>query len=127
MLDYITVEKEDKVKADDLSNKEREEYKEKEDELKDRIADKKNKKSKLDNDDGEEAEVTDPETGKKIKKKRHTGERGGKYYIGKGGERVYPPEWNGHKNESKLALIPITEYLQNSKMKSLTDYIQENL
>ena len=39
-------------------------------------------------------EVTDPETGKKIKKVKHTGPRGGHYYINDKGEHIYPEEWN---------------------------------
>ena len=39
-------------------------------------------------------EVTDPETGKKIKKVKHTGARGGHYYINDKGEHIYPEEWN---------------------------------
>lgn len=53
-------------------------------------------KSRDDSEDEKETkeEVTDPETGKKIKKVKHTGPRGGHYYINDKGEHIYPEEWN---------------------------------
>ena len=49
-------------------------------------------KSRDDSEDEKETkeEVTDPETGKKIKKVKHTGPRGGHYYINDKGEHIYP-------------------------------------
>ena len=86
LLDYITIEKEDKINDESLTDEEREEYKKKEDELKERISTN-SKKSK-----NKEEEVTDPDTGKKVKKVKHVGERGGKYYIDDNGNKVYPEE-----------------------------------
>ena len=112
LLDYITVEKEDKVKDETLTDEEREEYKKKEDELKERISN----KSK----DNKE-EVTDPETGKKIKKVKHTGPRGGHYYINDNGEHIYLEE----RNESIKNMKSVKSYITESKMVSLVDYLKE--
>lgn len=114
LLDYITVEKEDKVKDETLTDEEREEYKKKEDELKERISN----KSK----DNKE-EVTDPETGKKIKKVKHTGPRGGHYYINDNGEHIYLEE----RNESIKNMKSIKSYITESKMVSLVDYLKKKV
>ena len=66
-------------------------------------------------------EVTDPETGKKIKKVKHTGPRGGHYYINDKGEHIYPEEWNESIKNMKSVKIYITE----SKMVSLVDYLKK--
>ena len=50
-------------------------------------------KSKEDSDEESKEtkeEITDPETGKKIKKVKHIGPRGGHYYIKDNGEQIYP-------------------------------------
>ena len=113
LLDYITVEKEDKVNNETLTDEEREEYKKKEDKLKERISN----KSK----DNKKEEVTDPETGKKIKKVKHTGPRGGHYYINDKGEHIYPEEWN----ESIKNMKSVKTYITESKMVSLVDYLKK--
>jgi hypothetical protein len=59
----------------------------------------------------EEAEVTDPETGKKVKKTKHTGPRGGHYYINDKGEHIYPAEWNESQKNTRIILV---EYLKRS-------------
>ena len=114
LLDYITVEKEDKVNNETLTDEEREEYKKKEEKLKERISNKLKEKRK-------EEEVTDPETGKKIKKVKHTGPRGGHYYINDKGEHIYPEEWN----ESIKNMKSVKTYITESKMVSLVDYLKK--
>ena len=66
-------------------------------------------------------EVTDPETGKKIKKVKHTGPRGGHYYINDKGEHIYPEEWN----ESIKNIKSVKTYITESKMVSLVDYLKK--
>ena len=66
-------------------------------------------------------EVTDPETGKKIKKVKHTGPRGGHYYINDKGEHIYPEEWN----ESIKNMKSVKKYIIESKMVSLVDYLKK--
>lgn len=114
LLDYITIEKEDKVNDETLTDDEREEYKKKEEELKERISNKSKKTEKKE-------EVTDPETGKKIQKVKHTGPRGGHYYINDKGEHVYPEEWN----ESIKNMKSVKSYITESKMVSLIDYLKK--
>ena len=113
LLDYITVEKEDKVNNETLTDEERKEYKKKEDKLKERISNKSKENRK--------EEVTDPETGKKIKKVKHTGPRGGHYYINDKGENIYPEEWN----ESIKNMKSVKTYIIESKMVSLVDYLKK--
>ena len=62
-------------------------------------------------------EVTDPDTGKKIKKVKHVGERGGKYYIDDNGNKVYPEEWNE-------SIIDLKTKILESKIVSLVDYLK---
>ena len=114
LLDYITIEKEDKVNDETLTDEEREEYKKKEEELKEQISNKSKKTEKKE-------EVTDPKTGKKIKKVKHTGPRGGHYYINDKGEHVYPEEWN----ESIRNMKSVKSYITESKMVSLIDYLKK--
>ena len=114
LLDYITIEKEDKVNDETLTDDEREEYKKKEEELKERISNKSKKTEKKE-------EVTDPKTGKKIKKVKHTGPRGGHYYINDNGEHIYPEEWN----ESIKNMKSVKSYITESKMVSLVDYLKK--
>ena len=80
-------------------------------------------KSRDDSEDEKETkeEVTDPETGKKIKKVKHTGPRGGHYYINDGGEHIYPEEWN----ESIKNMKSVKTYITESKMVSLVDYLKK--
>ena len=94
--DLETVYKEDDVKLRDDSEDEKETKEEKE-------------------------EVTDPETGKKIKKVKHTGPRGGHYYINDKGEHIYPAEWN----ESIKNMKSVKSYITESKMVSLIDYLKK--
>lgn len=112
LLDYITIEKEDKVNNETLTDEERKEYKKREDELKERISNK-SKETK--------EEITDPETGKKIKKVKHTGPRGGHYYINDNGEHIYPEEWN----ESIKNMKSVKSYITESKMVSLIEYLKK--
>lgn len=69
----------------------------------------------------EKEEVKDPETGKKIKKVKHTGPRGGHYYINDKGEHIYPEEWN----ESIKNMKNVKSYINESKMVSLIDYLNK--
>jgi hypothetical protein len=62
-------------------------------------------------------EVTDPDTGRKIKKVKHVGERGGKYYIDDNGNKVYPEEWNESQKDLKTTIL-------ECKMTSLIDYLK---
>lgn len=80
-------------------------------------------KSKEDSDEEYEdkEEVVDPETGKKIKKVKHTGPRGGHYYINDKGEHIYPEEWN----ESIKNMKSVKSYITESKMVSLIDYLKK--
>ena len=110
---YLNILVKDKVNNETLTDEEREEYKKKEDKLKERISN----KSK----DNKKEEVTDPETGKKIKKVKHTGPRGGHYYINDKGEHIYPEEWN----ESIKNMKSVKTYIIESKMVSLVDYLKK--
>ena len=83
-------------------------------------------KSKDDSEDEKETKeekekVTDPETGKKIKKVKHTGPRGGHYYINDKGEHIYPEEWN----ESIKNMKSVKSYINESKIVSLIDYLKK--
>lgn len=81
-------------------------------------------KSKEDSDEESKEtkeEITDPETGKKIKKVKHTGPRGGHYYINDKGEHIYPEEWN----ESIKNMKSVKTYITESKMVSLVDYLKK--
>ena len=80
-------------------------------------------KSRDDSEDEKETkeEVTDPETGKKIKKVKHIGPRGGHYYINDKGEHIYPEEWN----ESIKNMKSVKTYIIESKMVSLVDYLKK--
>lgn len=91
--DLETVYKEDDVKTKDDSDEESKETKE---------------------------EITDPETGKKIKKVKHTGPRGGHYYINDKGEHIYPEEWNESLKDIKDLII-------ESNIISLSSYLNERL
>ena len=92
--DLETVYKEDDVKSKEDSDEESKETKE---------------------------EITDPETGKKIKKVKHTGPRGGHYYINDKGEHIYPEEWN----ESIKNMKSVKSYITESKMVSLIEYLKK--
>ena len=94
--DLETVYREDDVKSKDDSEDEKETKEEKE-------------------------EVTDPETSKKIKKVKHTGPRGGHYYINDKGEHIYPEEWN----ESIKNMKSVKSYITESKIVSLIDYLKK--
>ena len=80
-------------------------------------------KLKDDSEDEKETqeEVTDPDTGKKIQKVKHTGPRGGHYYINDKGEHVYPEEWN----ESIKNMKSFKSYINESKMVSLLGYLKK--
>lgn len=80
-------------------------------------------KSKEDSDDKSEdkEEITNPETGKKIKKVKHTGPRGGHYYINDKREHIYPEEWNESIKNTKS----VKSYITESKMVSLIEYLKK--
>ena len=94
--DLETVYKEDDVKLRDDSEDEKETKEEKE-------------------------EITDPETGKKIKKVKHTGPRGGHYYINDKGEHIYPEVWN----ESIKNMKSVKSYITESNIVSLKDFLNK--
>lgn len=91
--DLETVYREDDVKSKEDSDEESKETKEK---------------------------ITDPETGKKIKKVKHTGPRGGHYYINDKGEHIYPEEWNESLKDIKDLII-------ESNIISLSSYLNKRL
>ena len=95
--DLETVYKEDDVKSKEDSDEESKETKE------------------------TKEEITDPETGKKIKKVKHTGPRGGHYYINDNGEHIYPEEWT----ESIKNVKSVKSYITESKMVSLIEYLKK--
>lgn len=71
----------------------------------------------------EKEEITDPETGNKIKKVKHTGPRGGHYYINDKGEHIYPEEWN----ESIKNMKSVKSYITESNIVLLSSYLNERL
>lgn len=74
-----------------------------------------------DEEEDKKEDVIDPKTGKKTKKVKHTGPRGGHYYINDKGEHIYPEEWN----ESIKNMKSVKTYIIESKMVSLTDYLKK--
>ena len=121
LLDYITIEREDKVNDETLTDEERDEYNKKEKELESRIESqnkkegKKKEEEKLE-DKGKEEEIYDEETGKKVKRIVYTGPKGGRFYKSDNGEKVYIDEQRTFKSLSSLLL--------ESKMISLNQYIK---
>ena len=108
LLDYITVEKEDKVNNETLTDEEREEYKKREDELKERISNKSKGIEKEDKD-----ENGNP-------RQHKTGPQGGKYYRVKIDGKWGP--WNSETNEK---MTSVKSYITESKMFSLIDYLKK--
>ena len=88
--------------------------KEKDDKLRDEKEDEKETKE-------EKEEITDPETGNKIKKVKHTGPRGGHYYINDKGEHIYPEEWN----ESIKNMKSVKSYITESNIVLLKDFLNK--
>lgn len=111
LLDFLTVEMEDKVNVETITDEEREEYNKRREDLERRISEK--KKSSKENPDGEEEEVKDPDTGKKVKRIVYTGPKGGRYYKTDNGEKVYIDEslkyLSSFINESSM--IPLKDFL----------------
>lgn len=121
LLDYITIEREDKVNDETLTDEERDEYNKKEKELESRIESQNKKEGKKkekeeQEDKGKEEEVYDEETGKKVKRIVYTGPKGGRFYKSDNGEKVYIDEQRTFKSLSSLLL--------ESKMISLNQYIK---
>lgn len=108
LLDYITIEKEDKVKDETLTDEEREEYKKKEEELRERISNKSKGIEKEDKD-----ENGNP-------RQHKTGPQGGKYYRVKIDGKWGP--WNSETNEKMKS---VKSYITESKMVSLIDYLKK--
>ena len=108
LLDYITIEKEDKVNDESLTDEEREEYKKKEEELKERISNKSQGIEKEDKD-----EHGNP-------RQHKTGPQGGKYYRVKIDGKWGP--WNSETNEKMKS---VKSYINESKMVSLIDYLKK--
>lgn len=110
LLDYITIEKEDKVNDETLTDEEREEYKKKEEELKERISNKSKGIEKEDKD-----EHGNP-------RQHKTGPQGGRYYRVKIDGKWGP--WNSETNENKN-MKSVKSYITESKMVSLIDYLKK--
>lgn len=108
LLDYITIEKEDKVNDETLTDDEREEYKKKEEELKERISNKSQGIEKEDKD-----EHGNPRQHKK-------GPQGGRYYRVKIDGKWGP--WNSETNEKMKS---VKSYINESKMVSIVDYLKK--
>ena len=138
LLDLLRVERHiatNESPNNKLSKKLDKEFNEREKELKKKLeSQKESQKEESDKEKGEskdsdneketkeeKEEVTDPETGKKIKKVKHTGPRGGHYYINDKGEHIYPEEWN----ESIKNMKSVKSYITESKMVSLIDYLKK--
>ena len=124
-LDFLDVEYEDMVNNLDKDEDIPQEIKDKYNEKKSKLETKINKQNKVEkgNKNNNKPEIkkeviTDPKTGKKITKVKHTGPRGGKFYNNDEGEKVYPPEWNE-------SLKSIETKITESKMRSLVDYLKE--
>ena len=133
LLDLLEVERHIAVKEspkEELSEELDKKFNERKKELEKKLD---NWKKEKDSDDKEEVksneiskeekkeEVIDPKTKKKIKKVKHIGERGGKYYIDDNGNKIYPTEWNESVKGIKEILL---ESLSKSKIKSLCEYIK---
>ena len=114
LLDYISIEREDKVNDETLTDEERDEYNKKEKELESRI------ESQKKEDKGKEEEVYDEETGKKVKRIVYTGPKGGRFYKSDNGEKVYIDEQRTFKSLSSLLLeskmISLNQYIKNRKV-----------
>lgn len=108
LLDYITIEKEDKVNNETLTDEEREEYKKKEEELKEQISNKSQGIEKEDKD-----EHGNP-------RQHKTGPQGGRYYRVKIDGKWGP--WNSETNEK---MTSVKSYINESKMVSLIDYLKK--
>ena len=134
LLDLLKLEYHNEVKKsgeNGLSKEVKEEFNKREKELKDKCKnwnidkDSKNKDSKepekSKESEGKKEKITDPKTGKKIKKVKHTGPRGGHYYINNKGKHIYPEEWN----ESIKNMKSVKSYITESKMVSLIEYLKK--
>ena len=110
LLDYIRIEKEDKVNDETLTDDEREEYKKKEEELKERISNKSKGIEKEDKD-----EHGNP-------RQHKIGPQGGRYYRVKIDGKWGP--WNSETNENKN-MKSVKSYITESKMVSLIDYLKK--
>lgn len=125
LLDYITIEREDKVNDETLTDEERDEYNKKEKELESRIESQnkkegKKKEKEKPEDKGKEEEVYDEETGKKVKRIVYTGPKGGRFYKSDNGEKVYVDESKTFKSLSSLLLeskiVSLSQYIKNRKV-----------
>lgn len=134
LLDFLTVEKEDKVNNETITDEERDEYNRRKEELEDLISIKKKKqkeesqknpsrdidlKSSEKDSDEEFEEDTDEEGNPRQHK---TGPQGGKYYRVKKNGKWGP--WNSESNES---LKDIRTLITESNIVSLSSYITERL
>lgn len=113
LLNFLTVEKEDKVNNETITDEEREEYNKRREELERRISEK--KKSSKENTEGKEEDVEDPETGKKVKRIVYTGPKGGRYYKTDNGEKVYIDE----------SLKCLSSFINESSIVSLKDFLNK--
>ena len=142
LLDYITIEKEDKVNNDTLTDEEREEYKKKEEELKERISNRSKKKEEnSDNKESKEIEKKEEithsdktknpsEIWKRRPKERGIGLTKSYYNIHNPDSSITPEVYNKlvkdyeKKNESIKNIKCVKSYITESKMVSLIDYLK---
>lgn len=127
LLDYITLEKEDKVNNNTLTDEEREEYKKKEEELEERISNRSKKKEEITHSD----KTKDP---RKIWKRRPKKRENGltkSYYNIHNPESSIPPEVFNQlvkdyekKNESIKNMKSVKSYIIESEMITLVDYLK---
>lgn len=115
LLDYITIEKEDKVNNETITDKERDEYNRRKEELEDLISQKKQK--------GDSDEELEEDTDKEGNLRQHkTGPEGGKYYRVKKDGKWGP--WNSEASES---LKDIKDLIIELNIISLSSYLNERL
>ena len=123
LLDYITIEREDKVNDETLTDEERDEYNKKEKELESRIeSQKKEEKKEKDKEKDDDGEIEKEDTDKDGNPRQHkTGPEGGKYYRVKIDGKWGP--WNSDPKESKT-FKSLSSLLLESKIVSLSQYIK---
>ena len=123
LLDYISIEREDKVNDETLTDEERDEYNKKEKELESRIeSQKKEGKKEKDKEKDDDGEIEKEDTDKDGNPRQHkTGPEGGKYYRVKIDGKWGP--WNSNPKESKTSKS-LSSLLLESKIVSLSQYIK---
>lgn len=122
LLDFLTIEKEDKVNNETITDEERDEYNKRKVEL-EKIIDSKNKKDSNEKYDSESDEIEKEDKDENGNPRQYkTGPKGGKYYRVKIDGKWGP--WNSDTNES---IRNINIIIKESKMMRLVDYIKNRL